>query len=1131
MLFTSHKGTMNLKALTLVCFMVVMIAGNLPAQQETGSIKGTIKDQSGAVIPGATVTIKNVGTNAVRTTITGADGSFVSTNLLPATYSVTAAMTGFNTGTKQVILSVGGVATADMSLTVGANPTTIVVSEQAVQVDTETQTMSSVVTTKQISDLPTLTRNPYDLVATASNINPVDPRDVVNGVSRGLNFNINGMRSASTNILLDGADNNDSFTAALGQPVPLDSVQEFSVVTSSFTAEYGRASGGVVNVATKSGSNEFHGSAYEFNRVSRLSSNSFDNNANGIPKSVFTRNQFGFSVGGPVVKDKLFFFTNTEWFRVRSAATEQALVPTSQLISAAAPVTQQFFSTFGQLKLSPNGTIYTKDQIPGLCAAGGLCASLPGSTPMFGTVNYPVPTDAGGGNPQNTYQSVARVDYMVNSKLTLYGRYAVDHEDQFAGTNAFSPFAGYDSGISNFNQNALFSATYTVSPRMVSQSKIVYSRLTQLQPLGTAPVSPSLYLASPNVASTINGIDVALPGYFPFNPAVTIPFGGPQNLGQFYEDFSWVKGAHTFRFGGQYLYIRDNRAFGAYENAIEILGNNLNQGIENFLSGNLTTFEAAVDPQGKFPGQTLTLPVGAPNFTRSNRYNDFAFYGQDTWRAMPRLTFNLGLRWEYYGVQHNKNPFLDSNFYLGSGATFDQQVANGSVLLAPNSPIGNLWQKDEDNFAPRIGAAWDVFGNGRTSLRGGYGISYERNFGNVTFNVIQNPPNYAVISLSPADVGGNLPVSVDNAGPLAGSSGTKVLPRTSLRAVDPNMQTAYAQIWSAVLEQQIVPNTVLSVGYSGSHGHGLYTINRLNLVGSSDVLLGVGGPSDRLNSQYSTINFRTDDGVSNYNAGILELRSQNPFHSGAQFTLNYTYSHSLDNVSDTFSGLGGDVNLGLLDYHNPRLDYGNSEFDIRHRVSLSGIWELPYGKNWNGAFKQVLGGWTIAPLFRAHTGAPFTIFDCSNQGPSGLCSRMLLVNPNQPTTGASNPAPVAGIPNNFQFLDLSSQLSGVGTVANPITGTTDFGPFPVNMTARNAFRQPGVWFADLGVYKSFKLKREGTSLQFRTEMYNIFNHSNLYALIGSSADISGTTYIPADRGATGLAAERRNIQFALKFNF
>ncbi len=1109
------------KRRTAICIllgvlMVLFLSGLVLAQVETGQIVGTVKDPSGAVIPGATVKARNIATSAGRTTTSGNSGEFVITNLLPATYELTVDAKGFNTYKQQIVVTVGSKSSVDISLKVGAATTTVeVVGEGAIQVNTESQVLSDTVTTRQILELPTLTRDPYSLVAIMGNVSPGDP------TGRGVGYAINGQRAASTNVLLDGSDNNDAFVAAVGQSVPLDSVQEFSVVSSSFSAEYGRASGGVVNVVTKSGTNQFHGTAYEFNRLSKLTSNGFYNNAYNIPKGVYTRNQFGYSIGGPIKKDKLFFFSSTEWTRIRSMSTRVALVPTPQLLAASAPATQRFFGAYGTLQTPINGPVFTKDQIPGLCNASGPCAALPGSTPMFGQVNYPVPTDAGGGSPSNGYQTVARVDYNLSDRTTIYGRYALQSTDYFVGTNANSPYKGYNTGAKIFNNNILLSVTHTFSPHLVTQSKIVFNRLNDLQPLGDAPVGPTLYFLG-YTAQRINGIRVAFPGYLPFSPGSAIPFGGPQNLGQLYQDASWIHGNHQFRFGGQYIYLRDNRAFGAYEEAVETLGTSLKQGMDNFLNGQLRTFSAAIYPQGKYPGDTITLPVGPPDFTRSNRYNDFAFYAQDNWRIHPRVTLNLGLRWEYFGVQHNKDPKKDSNFYLGSGSTLAQQFRTGQMMLAPDSPVGGLWGKNLGNFGPRLGFAWDIFGDGKTSLRGGYGISYERNFGNVTYNVIQNPPNYAVISLVAGADLPTIPITTSNFGPLAGSSGTKVLPPAGGRHVMQNIQTAYAHFWSVSLEREVMRNTLLSLEYTGSKGVNLYSIDAYNRPGAGAVYLGDPPGLTRLNNQYAySLYTRGNNAFSNYNAFVATLKSRNLFNQGLQLEANYTWSHSIDNLSSTFSESANNFNLGTLDPFNPQLDKGNADFDIRHRIAISGVWSFPWAKSTSGIAKQVLDGWSMAPIFTAQTGTPFSIFDCTNGYLT--CMRMLQVS-SVATSGSSQLSPIPGLADQFYFIDLTSQLSGVGTYYNPKSGTSDFGPFPASMTARNMFRGPGTWNLDLGIYKDFKFKNERYGLQFRGELYNVFNHANLYASTGS-AEVDAYRYISAYRSG------RRYVQFALKFIF
>jgi hypothetical protein len=355
----------------------------------------------------------------------------------------------------------------------------------------------------------------------------------------GVSFN--GLRSAGTNVLLDGAANNDEFTASVGQEIPLDSVQEYSVLTNNFTAEYGRASSAVVNLSTKGGTNNFHGSAYAYNRVSALAAQDFFDKAHGNPKQSFTRNQFGGSVGGPIKKDKIFFFGNAEWNRIRSSANATNAVIDPAFVALANANTTNFYQKFGTLRSNARVLqTFTLAQA-GYCGASNPLAQCSdprlASTPFLDLVNYSVPADAGAGSPQNQELVVGRVDWNVSDKTSVYARYALNKSALFAGTISNSAYAGYDTGEAIQQNNMLLSMTHSFAAEFTSQSKLVFNRLNDFQPLGTQPISPGLYFNPATGTGTKLGVDLMLPGYLPLNPGNGIPFGGPQNFLQFYQDF------------------------------------------------------------------------------------------------------------------------------------------------------------------------------------------------------------------------------------------------------------------------------------------------------------------------------------------------------------------------------------------------------------------------------------------------------------------------------------------------------------------------------------------------------------------------------------------------------------------
>jgi len=945
-------------------------------------------------------------------------------------------------------------------------------------------------------------------------------------------------------------------------------VHEFRVTTSNFEAQYGRASGGVVNVSTKSGTNQLHGDVWEYNRLAAFTSNTETNDqinskfmADGgtgalpAPKGQYTRNQFGFAVGGPVKKDKLFFFGSTEWTRVRSGATLTAAVPTADFLALTPQNVQDFFNTYGGGKTFK----YNQTYVSGPAGIGSF-AGVPDGTPMYGQVSFTAPSNAGGGVPQNTYNIVGRADYALGANTPVFFRYVNYNEvDQTGGIFA-SPYSQYNVGQTFQDTAYLLSVSHVFNPRLVSSTKLSFNRLNTFQTYDTKLQNSPVLITSVNSQVPTTSTFIQLPGFFDENPAVGgLPFGGPQDTVQWNQDLSLTKGRHSTQYGVQLLYIQDNQAYGAFAQATETMGSNAAKGIQNMIAGNLAQFQAAVSPKGSLPcvknpytgalTQTpdcsITLPATAPAFARSERFHDWAAYAQDSYRASARLTFNAGVRYEYYGVQHNNHQNLDSNYYYGTGSTYQQQIRNGQVMTAPKSPIHGLWKPQYGTVSPRVGFAYDVFGNGKTAIRGGYGISYERNFGNVTFNVIQNPPNYAVVVLT-GSANSPIPVTSSNTGPLAGSSGSVPLPPTSLRNVDENIRTAQTQFYSAAT------NTMVSVQYAGARGIHLYDIKNINGLGSGNVF--GGDPlSDgngnvaltRLNNQYSNINNRGSNGDSYYHAMNVQFQTTDWRHSGLSLVGNYTLAHATDELSTAFSETNNAFFLlGYVNPFNPSLDRGSSDLDIRHRLVIAPIYTVPFFASSHGVVKEGLSGWQIAGIYSVRTGTPFPYYDSTNSAQAGAGYNVpryttaahipthVFKSTNGADGGGQNTYNIGNLPAAVSFSNPNLVIPGFPD------GISDWGPYPSAMTSRNAFRGPGAWNLDASITKTFPI-RERLNVQFRAQGFDVLNHHNLY-IQESLDDVANVGYgvsvpITASKGGIGNNGgandERRFGQFSLTVNF
>jgi hypothetical protein len=724
---------------------------------------------------------------------------------------------------------------------------------------------------------------------------------------------------------------------------------------------------------------------------------------------------------------------------------------------------------------------------------------------------------------------------------------------------------------------------------------------------------PSL-LETPNlmfVSSTDpnSGALIQMPGLENFSEPGEggLPAGGPQNTIQLEPDLSWTKGKHSMRFGFLETYIQLNYAYGAYLQAVEELGNTFQQSLDDMMNtaGNpngasLIEFETRVDPQGKLPCaydqsytdgnfDTLTpaqessscevqTPLSPAADARSYRYKDWAGYAEDSYKVTPQLSINAGLRYEHYGVQHNNHPGLDSNFYFGSGSGLEAQVRNGQVEIADQSAAGGFWKSRWGTYAPRIGFAYDVFGNGRDSIRGGYGISYERNFGNVTYNASFNPPSSAVPSVACAAESSTCIATVTNndLGPLGQSIGPQYLPPVELRHLDQNIQVAQTQFWSLSAEHQLAHGALLEIAYVGAKGDHLYDLANVNEQGAGQVYLGdpnaigpncagsglynintyralvAGGetPTEaslnasecltRPNAQYTNVNMRGSAAGSFYSGLNLRLQMQDLHRTGLSLTGNYTWSHATDELSSTFGdslqgGSGVIGSLGYTDLADPRLDWGSADYDIRQRLSVAPIWQTPWFKQGTGIERQALGGWALSGIYSARGGIPFSVFDYSEDETDYTVPRLEPATPFYAEAVSKRPQALG--PNSFNGLNIPLPKNFVPL--NSTLGISDFGPFPSDMMRRNSIRGPGAWNFDASLHKTFPVT-ERVGMEFSADGIDLLNHHNYYVNT-STLDYGGITttplYVQELKGGLGTLAtsgnhdERRFGQFALKLEF
>jgi hypothetical protein len=1145
----------------LVAILLCLWVGTMWAQGGVGELTGLVTDPTGAVVSDATVTLTNTATGDKRTAVTTPAGVYRFSALpVVGSYTLETAPKGFKTvKVTDVVVSVGTTTTRDLQLQLGESTEQVTVEAGQQLVQTEESSVSQLVDRRVWEQMPLEARNANDFVNLVAG---AVPEQIAGGTFRGAA--VNGTRTGTGNFMVEGVDNNEQGQGGVslcgtkcGQggsntSISPDAIQEYRVISHDFNAEYGKAGGFVTDTVLKGGTNQFHGSLFEYNRIQALTANDWFSNNAGVQDHL-VRNQFGGSIGGPIIKDKTFFYGTFEGHRLRESSPLTATSITQQFYNF---VNSGQFATFAQANICggpcavptaagsvfnqlhqkwPNAVPLANSAINCATDQTGACI---GQGPYTAGLAYPVPiydsVTQANTTPINQYRFSIKVDHKIGTNDQINGVYL------FEDTKFHCNFCGSDTtfGVPEDNPNRAQTAgitwTHTFSPTILNQAKIGYvRRLANF----TAP-------GSEGVPELLSGFD-ALFLNVAFGASTALPQFFTENQFQYKDDLSITHGKHSFKFGGEYRRTRNGSSFQADRN-----GNFGYWSAEDLVTDGFFTdqLDSALGGYGGagyggfyYAGAAVNPTNGQlPDFYRGYRANEVSFYGQDDWRISSRLTLNLGLRWDYFGPPHNFQPNIDSNYYFGNPVTpiatctdpntgapgFPCQQLNpffpgGNPFYAyeatatPQVRNSDIWHKDTNNFAPRIGFAWDTLGNQKWVVRGGFGIFYDRLYNNVFENIRFNAPFYADentgVALGQASIG---PLKTPGLFTLPFTSNSQFinptlfpggLPLPIPRHIDQNLATAYYEQFSFGVQHELSKDFAVEANYIGTLGRKLIGILNRNTY---DGFRATGTTPVRPDPLFGNDNARGNFYSSNYHALDLTLRKR--FSSGLSFNASYTYAKALDELSDVFRSRT--AQLSATDVQNIRYDYGPADFDVRHRVVVSYNYDLPLFRA-----NRWLGGWSLNGIFSWNTGAPIGLF---NSG----------ADPNKDGVRSDRPQFIgSGVLNSI----VGKEQVVSGTNAYVYLDPTQFGQVPVptgswanSNLGRNSIPGPMFTNWDFGISKAFKIT-EGTKLRFDANFFDIFNHPNFQNPQGNFADPafgqSQLTY-----GDTG---GHRVTQLALRFDF
>ena len=1118
-----------------MCLLLGLSAA-LSAQLTEGTIAVTVKDSSGAAVPSATVKLTDLGTGSEVEEVTDNIGYARIPHLAPGTYRMNVNAKGFKSlVSDNLVVSVNVVNSLTVVLQIGSVTETIEVNTNAPLVQTEEGRLANTLTTREVTDLPLNGRDVYQLITLEPGVTATNA-PVVSNVSSPTSsttfddgFIANGSTPRGNNFILDGNSNNNEWLGGTPLIFPsLDAIQEVQVQTLNFSAEYGRNDGAIVNVITKSGTNKFHGDAFYTGRNTALNARNF---FDFVSKTPLQQNQFGASIGGPIIKDKTFFFANYEGSRLKDGAPALFTAETPEFrnfVIANFPnnFAAQFYKDFPAPPCLPGTEISTGSILP--VGDGPLAVGPPDP-------NVPDQCTAAASQlePNNADQYTIRIDQHLTSRDQLYGRWIATSANGDVGREELSGgnIRGFTSPQTGFFADLSLGYTHEFSSTTLNDLRFAYSRNNSNLGFGMNPGTIT--------AQTLKADGLSLEDFG------TLFFDdGPVNIGgEIFQPrhfvfntfaandiLTHIAGRHSLKFGFEVRRVQENSDYGLLANPFYEFNSKF-----NFANDDPYLISATVSRE---PGPTFGDFTDSP---RHFRWTQWAAFVQDDWKITSRLTVNLGLRYSIFGTPSEVNG-LQNNIILGQGDSLPAAMTTATV-----GRVKQLWATNKHDFAPRVGIAWDPFGHGTTAIRAGFGIAYNEPFSNLWSNGSRfDPPNSARAVEDPVfgfgtNINYTFPFqpSPDFQGPALANGGIQGL-NINLYGTDPKLKSAYAEQWFFGIQHQFFRDYGFTINYVGTHGVGNYTredYNRFDGDVCQDPATNCDFTINRLNPGWNNEYYTSNEGNSIYHGMNVQLRKN--YSHGFMWTINYTYGKVLDNVTEGNLGDYFNVNAysalytGVADISKPRLDRGPSEFDVRHRFTLSGVWDVPGPKE--GVLKQVLGGWKVNPLLALQSGRPFDV-DCGLAWFQGCDFNMDGIQYDRPdapanlkTSGFNNQQFVSGVfgsPSQVRTaISLASPAINVfcpGGIVPFFDGTPCVPVAQDGTLSRNAFRGPGYASVDLGVFKDISVY-ESLKLQFRFEAFNLFNRVNLYNPIG---DLGSPQF-----GQSPAAFPAREIQLGLKVIF